>query len=161
MAENIDRNQQVDLILLDFSKAFDKVPHQRLLHKIKHYGIRGKTHQWLMDFLDNRTQQVLVEGQTSSKVPVQSGVPQGSVLGPLMFLLFINDLPEYVENSRVRLFADDCVLYKTVSEQEDATSLQKDLDALQKWESDWKMEFHPQKCQLLRITNKKNTIKHN
>ena len=161
LAENIDHNQQVDLILLDFSKAFDKVPHQRLLHKIKHYGIRGKTHQWLRDFLDNRTQQVLVEGQTSSKVPVQSGVPQGSVLGPLMFLLFINDLPEYVENSRVRLFADDCVLYRTVSEQEDATSLQEDLDALQKWESDWKMEFHPQKCQLLRITNKKNTIKHN
>jgi hypothetical protein len=161
LAKSIDDNKQVDLILLDFSKAFDKVPHQRLLRKIDHYGIRGATHNWLKDFLNDRSQQVLVEGATSTKAPVQSGVPQGSVLGPLMFLLFINDLPEYVKNSSVRLFADDCVLYKEINEEKDATALQQDLDALQKWEDDWKMEFHPQKCQLLRISRKKKNISAN
>ena len=155
---SLDNKKQVDLILLDFSKAFDKVPHQRLLRKIEHYGIRGSTHRWLKDFLKDRSQRVLVEGATSSRAEVQSGVPQGSVLGPLMFLLFINDLPEYVKNSKVRLFADDCVLYKEIENGEDSKALQEDLNALQQWETDWNMEFHPQKCQLLKISNKRSII---
>ena len=155
LAKGIDTGDQLDVILLDFSKAFDKVPHERLLHKIKHYGIQDNTLEWLRDFLSGRNQKVLVEGKESSTAPVLSGVPQGSVLGPLMFLIYINDLPEYIKSSTVRLFADDCVIYKKITSQEDGISLQQDLDRLQQWERDWLMEFHPQKCQLLRITNKR------
>ncbi len=158
LAKNIDNRGQIDLILLDFSKAFDKVPHERLLHKINHYGIRGTTQSWLRDFLSDRHQKVLLEGEHSDTAPVRSGVPQGSVLGPLMFLIFINDLPEYVTSSHVRLFADDCVLYHQIKTTSDTETLQRDLDGLQQWESDWQMQFHPQKCQLLRITNKKSPV---
>lgn len=153
LAKGIDSREQKHLILLDFSKVFDKVPHERLLHKIDQYGIRGSTHAWLSEFLTDRKQQVFLNGSCSESSPVKSGVPQGSVIGRLMFLnFFINDLPEYVSFSTVRLFADDCVLYKKIKSGKDAANLQKDLDGLQQWEADWLMEFHPQKCQFLRIT---------
>ena len=114
LALNIDNKIQTDIILLDFQKAFDKVSHQHLLYKINYYGITGETHQWITDFLTNRTQQVLLESITSKTVPVQSGVPQGSVLGPLLFLLYINDLPDYTHNnSTIKLFADDTPSNKT------------------------------------------------
>ena len=102
-----NRTQQVDVILLDFSKAFDKVPHQRLLHKLQYYGVRDKTLSWIQSFLTNRTQQVAIEGTLSSSAPVLSGVPQGTALGPLLFLTYINDLPDAVHHSSARLFADD------------------------------------------------------
>ena len=156
LARTIDNRGQTDVILLDFSKAFDKVSHQRLLHKIHHYGIRGDTHAWIKDFLRGREQRVVLDGCTSRTAPIQSGVPQGSVLGPLLFLLFINDLPEYVHHSSVRLFADDCILYTEISSPSDASLLQYDLDSLQQWESDWLMEFHPLKCQVLHITNRRS-----
>ena len=160
LLKSLDNRGQTDVILLDFSKAFDKVPHQRLLYKIKHYGIRGKTLAWLSDFLKHRSQTVLVEGSKSLPAPVLSGVPQGSVLGPLMFLMYINDLPEYIEHSSVRLIADDCLVYREINNHQDGNMLQEDLNNLQRWESDWQMEFHPQKCQLLRVTNKQNPINH-
>ena len=148
------------MILLDFSKAFDKVPHKRLMYKLQHYGIRNSIHSWIRDFLSNRTQTVLLDGIKSDIAPVQSGVPQGSVLGPLLFLLFINDLPEYISSeSTVRLFADDCVLYRNIKSEEDSYKLQQDLDKLQIWESDWLMGFHPKKCQVLHITNKGSQLK--
>ena len=108
LAASLDKKIQTDMIILDFSKAFNRVPHQRLLKRVHHYGIRGTTYQWISSFLNSRTQQVLVEGQSSEKVPIVSGVPQGSVLllGPVLFLISINDLPEDI-NSRTRLFADD------------------------------------------------------
>ena len=95
----------------------------------------------------------------SSSINVTSGVPQGSVLSPLLFLIYINDLPDYIQNnSTVKLFADDTIIYHPINNQQDSIALQEDLDSLQRWESDWLMHFHPQKCQTMHITNKRNII---
>ena len=112
---------------MDFSKAFDKVCHSLLIHKLNHYGITGKTNEWIKNFLDDRTQSVVVEGETSTSIPVESGVPQGSVLGPSLFLFYINDMPQGIQ-STVRLFAGDTIAYVTISSEADSENLQKDLD---------------------------------
>lgn len=91
------------------------VNHEKLLYKLHFYGIRGQTLKWIKGFLDNRSQSVVVNGSSSSSIPVSSGVPQGSVLGPLLFLIYINDLPEYVKSSKVRLFADDTAIYLSLT----------------------------------------------
>ena len=127
-------------MLLDFSKAFDKVPHQRLLHKFDFYGIREKTLGWIQAFLISRTQQVVLEGQHSSPADVLSGAPQGTVLGPLLFLLYINDLPEAVQFSNARLFADDSLLYRKICSQRDQNLLQEDLLRFEDWEKIWQMD---------------------
>ena len=160
IANNMKDGKQTDVLVMDFSKAFDKVGHGKLLHKLSHYGVGGRTHAWIGAFLSGRTQEVVVEGRHSNRVPVTSGVPQGSVLGPCLFLHYINDLPEGIESS-VRLFADDTIVYHTIENQDDANTLQSDLNRLGEWEKKWQMEFHPHKCQVLTITNKKNTINHN
>ena len=147
----------MDLVILDFAKAFDRVPNRRLLGKLDHYGIRGSTHQWITSFLRQRTQQVIVDGATSEKAPVLSGVPQGTVLGPLLFLLFINDLPASV-NSKTRLFADDCIIYKKINSTQDCQQLQHDLHCLAQWETTWGMVFHPDKCNVLRVTRRKRPV---
>ena len=157
LANGLNKKSQIDAILLDFSKAFDKVPHQRLLHKLNYYGINGLALAWIGDFLSGRTQQVVLDGEKSSISKVVSGVPQGTVLGPLLFLLFINDLPGKV-SSTARLFADDSLVYREISNLDDSVELQRDLDKLQAWESDWQMSFHPEKCQLLRVTNKRKHV---
>ena len=158
LAKGIEEKSQTDVILLDYEKAFDKVSHRHLLAKVNHYGIQGSTFRWISDFLHSRSQVVLVDGQKSMETNVTSGVPQGSVLGPLLFLIFINDLPECVTSSTTRLFADDSILYRRISSRADAESLQKDLDALQDWESKWLMRFNASKCQVLQITNKRDPV---
>ena len=157
---NLENGKQTDLLILDFSKAFDKVSHSLLLHKLYHYGIRGSTNNWIETFLYNWTQVVAVDGETSDKVHVESGVPQGSVLGPSLFLFYINDLPQRLY-STVRLFADDTVVYLTVSSDSERSKLQSDLDKLAKWENNWKMEFHPEKCTVLTVSKKRNPVKWN
>ena len=132
-----DRGQkQTDVIIMDFAQAFDKEPHRRLLFKIDHYGIRGSTHKWISSWLSERSQNVVLDGQASDPVPVLSGVPQGSVIGPVLFLIFINDLPDNIRSS-VRLFADDCVLYRNIKSPIDCQILQDDLNSLSLRETDY------------------------
>ena len=156
MVSNLDRAQnrghrQTDVIIMDFAKAFDKVPHKRLLYKLHYYGIRGSTHKWIASWLSERYQKVVLDGQASDPVPVLSGVPQGSVLGPVLFLIFINDLPDNIRSS-VRLFADDCVLYRNINLLSDWQILQEDLNSLAQWEIDWQMKFNVAKCHSMRVT---------
>ena len=158
LATSLDSGVQTDLAILDFSKAFDKVPHRRLLRKLDHYGVRGNTFLWIKDFLSNRNQQVIVDGAISDPGPVTSGVPQGTVLGPLLFLIFINDLPDQL-TCKARLFADDCIVYSKINSNRDQQNLQNDLDILATWEKTWGMEFHPQKCSILSITKSKSPKK--
>jgi hypothetical protein len=155
LARGMSDGHQIDAILLDFAKAFDKVPHQRLLYKLHHYGICGPTLSWIGSFLISQKQHVLTEGVISEEAEVDSGVPQGTVMGPLLFLAFINDLPDVV-SSPVKLFADDCLIFRTIKSVGDTTIFQQDLSALESWEKDWQMTFHPEKCTTIHIT-KKNT----
>ena len=151
LVNNMHSGLQTDVCVLDFSKAFDKVGHNRLLEKLKWYGVTGETNDWIRSFLSDRTQAVVVDGLTSSNKSVLSGVPQGSVLGPCLFLFYINDIADNL-NSTVRLFADDTMIYLVVTSQSDARRLQQDLDTLTKWEKTWMMEFHPDKCEVISVT---------
>ena len=158
IARHLSDGNQVDVILLDFEKAFDKVPHSRLLNKLDFYGVRGKVNNWIKAFLSNRKQQVVLEGAKSSQEDVLSGVPQGTVLGPLLFLAYINDMPG-CSDSNVRLFADDSLLYRVIQMPEDSKQLQLDLQALEQWEKEWLMSFNASKCSLIRICPKANDTK--
>ena len=122
------------MLVLDFSKAFDKVQHELLLYKLAWYGIKGHTLAWISSWIQGRTQCLVVNGEQSAPSVVKSGVPQGMVLGPLMFLLFISDIVDNVQ-SMARLFADDCVLYCEICSPEDQMTLQQDLNRLIKWSS--------------------------
>ena len=108
----------VDMIFLDFRKAFDTVPHNRLIDKLTYLKINHKVINFVKDFLSNRTQKVVIEGKTSNETTVTSGVPQGSVLGPLLFLIYINSLSQAVKSS-IRLFADDCLIYREIKSAND------------------------------------------
>ena len=130
------KGSQIDIAVLDFSKAFDTVPIDGLLSNLKHYGIDEKIWLWIYNFLENIKQSVVVDGKQSSLINVASGVPQGTVLGPLLFLLHINDLPSLV-SSNVRLFADDCLIYRNIKNKEDQIALQKDLNFLENWGNTW------------------------
>ena len=144
---------QVDAIVLDFSKAFDVVPHNRLSSKLACYGITGHTGQWIKSFLRSRTHQVVVNGSMSRECGVSSGVPQGTVLGPLLFLIFINDIEDGLR-SQIRLFADDSILYREIVTEEDSHILQRDLFKLQEWSDKWMMRFNVEKCKTLRLTRR-------
>ena len=149
----LDEGGNLDAVYMDFKKAFDSVPHRRLLSKIEALGITGRVHAWITDFLKDRTQIVSVNGAASSEGKVTSGIPQGSVLGPLLFVAYINDLPRNAKNN-VRIFADDTKLFAKSDTKEERDSLQKDLDSLCEWSDTWLLRFHPQKCSVMRLGNK-------
>ena len=131
-ANTLKNQQQTDAILLDFSKAFDKVDHSGLLSKLELYGIRGPLLEWTSSFLVGRKQSVIVDGQTSPPSNVLSGVPQGTVLGPLFFLVYINDISRGLsKGTTIRLFADDSLLYRPIKSLKDCEILQHDLNTLQ------------------------------
>ena len=157
VVKNMQSGAPTDVIVMDFSKAFDKVSHQKLAWKLHRCGIGGKTNNWIQSFLRDREQSVVVNGETSTPAAVDSGVPQGSVLGPSLFLFYINDIPDNI-TSTVRLFADDTIVYIALKPTSNNTILQADLDHLATWEKEWKMEFHPDKCQVIPITRNKKKI---
>ena len=153
-----ERDNCVDVAYLDFRKAFDLVSHKHLLLKLQKHGINGQIGNWIKAFLENRKQKVVIRGHESDELDVLSGVPQGSVLGPLLFLIFINDLPKCTE-CPVCLFADDSKIYckvprgnKVLPELEGSQEvLQKDLDELYNWADKWKMSFNVNKCKIMHL----------
>ena len=156
ISKHLQHRTQSDAILLNFSKAFDTVPHLRLS---ANYGIRSPILSWIDLFLSGRTQSVSVNGSHSSWENVTFGVPQGSVLGPELFLLYINDIQEKIQ-SKMKLFADDSIVYREILSVDDHYILQRDLDLLTDWSSKWLMHFNIKKCEVLSITRKRNPSLH-
>ena len=136
---------------------FDTVAHNKLISKLQNYEIQGKTNKWIYKWLKFRNQTVVLDGGMSDPVPVTSGVPQGTVLGPLMFLLYINDINQNI-NSKIRLFAGDCVLYRKINSKLDCLELQQDLQKLVDWSHRWQMYFNINKCHTLHAHRKKQPI---
>jgi len=158
VTKELDESKDMDVIYLDFSKAFDKVPHKRLVKKLRAHGITGEICRWIENWLRDRRQRVMVGGECSQWVKVRSGVPQGSVLGPILFIIFINDIDDGIM-SKLNKFADDCKLGKSISNADDVEVLRQDLGRLSKWASEWQMEFNVDKCSVLHMgrTNALNT----
>jgi len=151
----MDSGFQTDVILLDFSKAFDTVPHIRFLNKLQYCKIDNLIISWIKSWLTQHTQCVVVDGTNSLHVPVLSGVPQRTVMGPLLFLLYINDIANGVSSS-IWLFADDCILYRIIKCENDSIALQHDLDLLSQWTTHWQMKFNVLKCVLIRCSRSHN-----
>ncbi|CAH8497539.1 unnamed protein product, partial [Schistosoma bovis] len=143
----LDCKGKVDVIYLDFSKAFDKVNHLCLINKLKRLGIRPPLIDWLTSYLKNRHFKVRVNFTLSQAMECPSGVPQGSVRGPLLFLIYINDLPQQV-TSDLLLFADDVKLWREIRNQDDIQALQEDLTRLQSWADDNGLTFNTSKCKV-------------
>jgi len=131
------------------------VSHSCLLRELEHYGIRNSTLSWITDFLQGRNQYAILDEQSSSESPVTSDVPQGTVIGRLLFFVYINDLPSRVRSS-VRMFADDCLLYREIRSMNDSKILQGDLDSLHAWEQDWLVVFNPSKCDAITFRRKRS-----
>jgi hypothetical protein len=143
----LDGRNAVDILYLDFRKAFDSVPHERLLLKMKAYGITGNILHWTRSFLTNRIQKVKVGSAWSSEGKVLSGIPQGSILGPVLFTIFINDLPDCVQSS-CKIFADDTKIY---GKTDNSQCLQDDIDRMQRWTEVWNLYFNAEKCKVLHL----------
>ena len=144
--------------MLVFSTAFDTGPHDRLLVKLDHYGINGHIHRALDLKLPETQEPVCTCGRGEVRpCACGSGVPQGTVMGPLLFLQHISDLPENV-TSKVRLFADDCLLYRPIHNASDQLALQRDLDSLVEWSNKWGMKFNAKKCESIRMCRKRNPL---
>ena len=157
LSRRIDRRQTTKLLILDFSKVFDTVPHRRLLHKLQHYGVTRKTNEWIESWLCQRQQRVVLDGSKSSDSEVLSGIPQGTVLCPLMFLLYVNDIGNKVSpKTSFKFFAYDCLLYRTINSASDEEQLRQDLNTMVEWSNTWLMRFNAAKCHLL--TRQRNPL---
>ena len=156
----IDEYNNLDVIYIDFSKAFDKVCHRLLLIKLEAYGVKGKVLRWINEYLTGLTQQVVIHGATSSSLPVLSGVPQGSVIGPIMFLLYINDLPEMLSCTS-KLFADDAKVYSKNSTQEEREHLQNNIDTMCRWSDQWLMTLNIEKCKHMEMGPREKSTSYN
>jgi hypothetical protein len=158
MCEAVAAGEPVDVVYMDFSKAFDVVLHKRLLHKLQAYGIGGQLLAWISDWLTTREQRVVLSESKSEWKEVLSGVPQGSVLGPLLFVIFINDLVETLHNF-MRMYADDTKLMRRATTMLDRERLQEDIDKCVEWARTWLMKFNVDKCKVMHVgrNNKKST----
>jgi hypothetical protein len=150
LTSQLENGLSVDVCYMDFQKAFDSVPHRRLIKKTQSLGIDDPLLKWIKSFLTGRTQTVVVSGEKSSPRQVESGVPQGSILGPLLFVIYVNDLPQAI-TSRAQLYADDTKIYRTISSPQDQNTLQEDLTKLCEWARKWQLRFHPDKCAVMTI----------
>ena len=154
----LEQRRSVHSLFLDLAKAFDSVPHCHLLLRLDLLGIRGDLLNWFRAFLTCRRQRVVINGQTSNWLDVHSGVPQGSVLGPLLFILYMDDLHSSVTGSTLKIFADDVAVYKVVTSVSDCHVLQEDLSSIFCWTAAWQVRLNPGKCEALNITNKRAPI---
>ena len=165
MYHALDKCGEAKLIALDISKAFDKVWHKGLLYKLRSYGVSGKFFDIIKSFLsNNRSLKVVLDGQHSSIFRITSGVPQGSILGPILFLIFINDLPDNLL-SKVAIFADDTSLYSCLNEKSNlsdrtelSNNLEHDLSSVSNWGSKWLVTFNSTKTKLLSINRYRNPV---
>ena len=156
----LDNGLEVRVVFFDISKAFDKVWHKGLLYKLHSAGIRGNLLNWISNYLSNRKQKVVLPGTESHFANISAGVPQGSILGPLMFLIYINDIVSNIR-SRVNLFADDTSLYMVVnSPVETAAVMQADIERINSWADQWLVKFNPAKSESLLISRKLNRPNH-
>lgn len=157
---SVNNKEQIDVICIDFSKAFDRIPHKKLLFKLKKIGLCDKIVNWIEAYLSNRSQKVEINGNISPPLSVTSGVPQGSVLGPLLFLIYINDIATHIaEPVKLKLFADDCLLYSVINNTNDQLALNRNLENLRQWCEDWQMQINFRKSTYIHITNKKSVLK--
>jgi hypothetical protein len=159
--DSVAGGTEVDTIYLDLTKAFDTVPHNLMLMKLENYGVNGSLLAWFTSYLSGRQQRVVVDGFYSDWLPVTSGVPQSSILGPLLFLVYVNDTPDYIQqNSSIALYADDSKLFRSIKQQTDYTFLQSDLDSLYHWSQDWAMSFSSTKCEVMHFSRKRKPCSH-
>jgi hypothetical protein len=155
----MDDHKEVDVIYLDFQKAFDKVPHKRLLAKLASFGIKERVYTWIENWLVGRKQRVVLNGSFSEWKSVTSGVPQGSVLGPLLFIMFVNDMDNSVLSHLLK-FADDTKLFRCVTDPDGADMLRDDLRSLYEWSEDWQMLFNIDKCKVMHFGAKNKKEKY-
>nr|VZI32768.1 unnamed protein product [Spirometra erinaceieuropaei] len=156
----LDEDGRVDVIYTDFKKAFDSVPHKRLIYKLSEIGIRGTLLTWITDFLTGRSQTVCIEASRSTPTPVLSGVPQGSVLGPLLYLVYINDCVDDLGCSAI-MFADDVKLWRPIRSDADRYALQDSLNRLNSWSGRWLLNFNVDKCVVLRLRTRQTSKEDN
>jgi ribonuclease P/MRP protein subunit RPP40 len=158
--EAVDQGHSVDVVYLDLAKAFDKVSHEKLLIKLESLGIEGNILKWIGNWLRNRRQRVVINGMASEWVSVTSGVPQGSVLGPLLFLTYVADIGDSVLGN-LAMFADDSKIARVVDTEHDLVSMQSDLDNVQAWMVKWQMEINVNKCGVMHFGTRNTECKYN